>query len=310
MPMQGGNFHISKYLSNVAVKYSNSEYIADKVFQKVSVKFESDFFPVWNRDFRVADTIRANGAPANEYTWGVTTGTYYCQEHAIAEALTSRDMANADDVFNLEADTVEFLTDKIMLQSEYSLMQLLFTTTAIGSSETKTTATSMAYNTTTSAPIQDVNSASSAVTLQSGVRPNIGVMGEQPYIRIRNNPNLYERIKYTERAIMTEELMAACFDIDTLYVGRSIYDSAKLSWPTDVESMTSIWGNYFWLGYINPATGRKKLSYGGTLESRPFQVKTWKEDARDATMYEVSRVYTHKTFATACGFLFINAALV
>jgi len=310
MPMGTGNFHISKALSNVATKYVNSEMIADKVFKTMKVKNETDLYYIWKRDFRLPQSGRANGAPANQENWGVTTSSYTCSEQALAETLTDRDMQNTDSGIQLQADTVEFLTDKLLMTKEKMLADLLFTTTASGNNVTLTTATSWAYNTTTSSPIQDINSATSVVRIASGVEPNKLVMGDEVYIKLRNNQNVYERIKYTERAILTKELLAALFDIDEVIVGKAIYDSAQESIPTAIESITSMWGNAAWLGYINPSSGRKALTAGLTLESRGFQVKSWREEKLAGNVYEVGQIYTHKLVATQTAFNFVTPALV
>ncbi len=308
--MQGGGFHISKALSNVATKYSNAEMIADKVFKSTKVSNESDLYNIYKRDFRLPDSGRGNGASANQETWGVTQGSYACQEQALAAVITDRDVQNTDSGIQLQADTVEFLTDKLMMTKEKLLSDLIFTTTSAGNNVTLNTATSWAYNTTTSAPINIVNSASSVVLDSSGVSPNTLVIGSLVYLRLRNNPNLYNRIQYVEKAIITEDLMASLLDVDNVYTGKAIYDSANESHPAAVESITAIWGNAAWLGYINPSSGRKALTAGLTLESKPFQVKSWREEAKAGNVYEVSQNYCHKMVATAAAFYFVTPALV
>ena len=310
MPMKGGNFHINKALSNVGTKYRNAMMIADKVFKKQKVAKESDLYYIWQRDFRLPSSGRANGAPANMEAWGVTTGNYSCAEQALAEVLTDRDFQNTDSGIDLKADTVEFLADKLAMTLEKTVADLIFTTTAAGNNLTGTTATSWRYNTTTSSPIEDINSASAVVVQASGVHPNVLVMGEQVYTGLRNNQNVYNRIQYVERAILTEQLLASLFDLDEMLVGFSIYDASQESIPTAVESITAIWGNDAYLYYRNPSTGRKKLTTGLILESRGFQVKTWREEKLAGQVVEASHIYTVKLVATQTAFYFKTIGLV
>lgn len=307
---QGGSFHIDRALSNVATKYRNAEFIADKVFNSVKVEKQSDLYYVYQRDFRLADTYRADGSPSNRESWGITTQSYSATEHALNDVVTDRQMMNADTPLNLKMDTVEFLTDKIMMKRELDLANLLFTTTAATSNVTLNTATSFAYNTTTSDPIGIINSASSVVVNNCGKYPNCMVMGNIVFTRLRNNQNVHERIKYVERSIMSEPLIAAVLDLENVYVGWSIYDAAEESHPTAVESITSIWGNSAYLYYKNPSVNRKALTAGLTLEQRPFQVKTWRDEAVSGEVIEVSNIYTHRLVATSAAFYFITPALV
>ena len=52
----------------------------------------------------------------------------------------------------------------------------------------------------------------------TGFAPNFCVMGAYVMKSLKNHPDIIDRIKYTQRGIVTEDLIATLFDIDELFV--------------------------------------------------------------------------------------------
>ena len=158
----GGNLHISRALTNISIAYVNEEYIAGDVLMNLPVKKETDQIYTFSRDNRIVDTYRANKSPANFMDWSLSTTAYSLNEHAVADIITERDKENSD-LQSIERTTTEILTDALLRTIELEAVQLLFTTTAWSGNSTLNTATSFRYNTSTSAPIEQVLSATAKI---------------------------------------------------------------------------------------------------------------------------------------------------
>ena len=301
----GGNLHINKALTNISVKYKNNEYIASKVLKDVPVKKESDLYYVHVRDFRLPDTLRANKAPSNQVTWGVSTSSYVLNEHALSDVITDRDRRNADSPISPDIEATELLTDKIQLRFEKEIADLLFTTGSWSNNMTGSTATSWKYNTTTSAPIQNVLSATGLIIKNSGTKPNTLVLGWDTFEALKENTNVYDRIKYVERAIVTEDLLAALFDVDKVYVGKAIYDAGAEGVG---ESIISLWGGNALLAYFNPKVSLRAVTAALNLRiseaGNPYKVKKWREEKISGDVIEVSTMFAPKAVATSCAYYF------
>ena len=304
MPAQGSK-RINKALTNLSVFYKNSDYIARNVLRDVNVMKESDKYYVYTSEKRIPDARRANGTPANMYTWEVSTSSYNVFERALKDVITDRDYMNVEAPINLDRDTVENLTDKIDLNFEYDAMKLLFTTTTFSNNATIVTATSWTYNTTTSAPIQNVLSATGAILKASGKMPNEIVMGWAVLEALKENNNVYGRIQYVERAIITEELLASLFDVQKIHVGKAVYDS---SLEGGTESQGFIWGSDCLIAYFDPNPGLRKataaVNFRVSQYGSPWKVKKWREEEVEGNYIEVQTMYEPKAVATACGYLF------
>jgi len=304
MPRQGMK-RISAALTNLSVKYTNAEYIAGKVLKDVPVKHDTDKYYVYATDFRLPETLRANYAPANQITWEMSTSSYVLQKHSLKDAISDDDRDNTDAPINLDADTTEYLTDKIKLREEYETAKLLFTTTTFSNYATLNTVTSWKYNTSTSAPIQNVLSATVKIIQSSGKRPNTAVMGISVLEALKENSNVYGRIQYTDRAIITEDLLSALFDLEKVFIGTAIYDANK---EGESQDITSIWGSDCLIAYFNPNPGHKKITAAvmlrGQRYGKPYTVKKWYDDETDCDWIEVTTKFVPKAVATACAYLF------
>jgi hypothetical protein len=308
--MPTGSIRVSQPLTNISVQYKNKEYIAGQILEDFPVKHESDQYWIYTSDFRIPQTLRANKSVAKMETWSASTSTYYVNEHALKDVVSDRDRANAVAPLELERDATEYLTDKILLRQEYEVMKLLFTTTTFSYTETLNTATSFNYNTTTSAPIQKILTGTAYVLGHSGIEPNIGVTNRAVFDSLRENPNVYGRIQYVERAIMTKELLAAVFDIDSLYVGKAIYDTNR---EGAAESLTAIWPADFLLMYKNPRTSLRAVTSALNFRmmgwGSPYRVKKWRDEEIEGDYIEVQTMFKPSAIATQTAYLIKSANL-
>jgi len=308
--MPQGSTRVSKTLSNLTINYTNGDMIAQEVLSDISVKSESDLYWVYGSNRQLPETARANGALANMVTWEASTSTYSLREHALKDVITERDLANAESHLQLKKTTIEELMDKILLRQEYEAHKALFTTTSFSNNATLTSATSMRYVTTTSAPIQQALSATALILRESGMRPNKIVTNFHVFASLKENQNLHERIKYTQKSIMTAEMLASVFDVDKFHVGVAAYNSADEGQSSDLGD---VWGSDFLIGYFNPSPGLRSRTAASIFRQKqfgsPMRVKNWKEEDINGEYIEVQSMYQVKTIATSCAYLFKTAAL-
>jgi len=311
--MAEGSTRINRALSNISVQYKNDEYIFGKVLKDIPVLNESDKYWVYNADYTLPETIRANGTPANMVTWSASTSTYRVDEHALKDVVTERDRDNTETPLSMDKDTVEFLTDKIMLRQEYEAHKLLFTTTTFSNNTTFVSATSWRNATTTCAnPIVSVLSATGKIIKSSGKRPNTMVMGWEVLEALKNNSLVYGRIQYVERAIITEEILQAVFDVQSIYVGTAVLDTSKEGVHTST-SQGFLWEDDTLVAYFAPNVSRKMVTAAANFRVKkkglPYRVKKWYEEDIEGTYIEVQTMCKPKAIATATGYLFKDCAV-
>lgn len=221
------DLHVNVPLTNVSVAYIQKAdaFIATKVFPKVSVNKQSDLYWKYSKsDWRRTDVTRR--APSTESPgvgWNVNTGSYFAHVYAVHKDIDDQLRANADSTFRLDSDATAFITNQLLLKRDLDWASTYFTTGVWGTDYTgvasgPTGNQFVQWQVTTSDPINDVAGWQIAFIQSTGFKANTLVLGANVYKRLRNHPSILDRIKYTQRGIVTTDLLATLFDVDRILV--------------------------------------------------------------------------------------------
>jgi len=296
MPLKN-QLHVDQLLSQISVKYMNSDYIADKIFPTVSVRKDSDLFRIYDRDFGIPDTQRANKGVANQWYFEVSTASYILQDHAIKDYISDDDIDNYD-IADLRADTVEELTDVIMRQQERTVCDL-FTTTNWSLNVSLAAANAWNLSTQVSNPIPIVDTGATEILENSGQKANYMVLNREAFTAVKNHTSVLDRTKYTTAA-MTEEIMAGLFDVPEFMVSTAVRDESQKGVG---PSITAMWGDVAFLGYKPARPGPKAPSAGYIFRKDVPMVRRWRDEERNAEAIEVRNKYQARIVASLSGFL-------
>jgi len=261
--------HIDKALTNISVKYVQdaSVYIADKVFPIVPVQKQSDRYFVYLKEdwFRDEAQERALGTESagGDYTID-NTPTYFCRKYAYHKDVFEEDRTNADDPLTPDIDAVEFVTDKLLLRREIEWAQNFFRPGVWGFeykgvSSNPTGNQFLQWNDPNSDPIRDITTFATNIQEVTGKRPNKLVIGQRVFDALKNHPDILDRIKYTQKGIVTTDLLAALFEVDQVLVASAIKNSAAKGLPANMEF---IFGNNALLCYTVDRPSLKKPTAG------------------------------------------------
>jgi hypothetical protein len=222
------DLHINAPLTNVSVAYIQSadSFIADKVFPKVVVQKQSDLYYRYSKsDMRRTDVKRR--APATETPgvgWTHTTDQYFCHVYGVHKDIDDQVRANADSNFNLDRDATEFVTNQHLLKRDLDwtakyMQPGVWATEKSGVTGVPADSTEFVrWDEAGSDPIGDVSRWLIDFRRLSGFAPNVCVMGAYVMAALKQHPDIIDRIKYTQRGVVTEDLIATLFDIDELYI--------------------------------------------------------------------------------------------
>lgn len=293
--------HVDTLLSNVSVLYRNENYVGMEIFPEVAVKKDSDLYRVYDRNFRVPETARANRGVANEFTFNVSTATYNLEKHALKDYISDDDAGNYD-LESLEVDTTEHLTDAILRRFEKSVASLITTTS--WSLNLSLTAT-LAWNATTGSsspdPVAQFDTGTTVVILNSGKRPNITAMGLSAWYGLKNNFQINDRVKYTSSEVSTN-MVAKLIGTGKLVISEQVEDTADEGASTG-SNIVPLWNDRVFHGYRPPNAGPKQPSAGYTFRKASPLVKKWRDEDRESQVVEVGMKYQARVVASLCGFI-------
>ena len=296
MPIKS-DLRVDKLLSNISVKYTNRNYVHMDVFPKVPVKKESDLYRVYDRDFRLPETKRAAKGTANEHDFNVTTAAYLLTQNSLKQYVSDRDAENYE-ISDLRRDTVEELTDKIMLRKEYDCAAL-FTSTSWSQNVSLAAAAQFSANTTASNPIPVFDTATTTVLEQSGMMPNFAIVPHNVMIAIKNHTSIIDRVKYTNINI-TKDIIGALLSVENMLVPKTVIDSAA---EGATESVAALWGDNCFVGYKAPRASIMAPSAGYMFENAMPLVKRWRNEERQSEAIEVNCHYDFKVVSSLAGYL-------
>jgi len=259
--------HIDSALTNISVAYVQSEdaYVAHQVFPVVGVQKQSDRYFLYKREDWFRDEAEER-APATESAGGDyeidNTPNYFCRKYAYHKDVTEEDRTNSDTPLDADQDATEFVTQKLLLQKEVKWANTYFKTGVWGVDKASGVAGQKKWSDITSTPIEDINNANVAMAGVTGKRPNIFIIGAPVFNALKNHPAILERIKYTQKGIVTTDLLAALFDVDQVLIAWAIKNSGA---KKATEANDFILGNNGLLCYKAPRAGLKTASAGYTF---------------------------------------------
>lgn len=300
MPFKS-QLHVDKLLSNISVKYQNKDFLAMKIFPEVPVIKDSDKYRIYAQNFRLPETKKANKGVAREHYFEASTATYILEDHALKDYITQDDIDNFDEA-DLRADTTEELTDKILLRLEKSVFDLI--TTTGWSLNTSLAATALwTLDTTASNPFPIVDTALSSVLVNSGYKPNFGVISYGGFVGVKNHQSVLDRIKYTQAAFVTEQLLGSAFGVEEFYVSKAQIDTSDLG---RTSTVAGIFTDKCFFGYKPARATPKAPSCGYLFRKNVPMVRRWFDDERNSEAIEVRMKYSAKIVASLAGYLINN----
>ena len=226
------DLHVNVPLTDVSIAYmqSASSYIADKVFPRLPVQKQSDLYWRYSKsDWRRTDVQRR--APSTETPgvgWRSSVDSYFAHVYGVHKDIDDQVRANADSNFSLERDSTEFITNQMLLKRDMDWAAKYFTTGVWGTEKTGVASGATAnqftqWNDVASDPIMDMSKWVLDFRKLTGFKPNTMVVGAEVMASLKNHPDIIDRIKYTQRGIVSEDLIATLFDVDKIYVSYATY---------------------------------------------------------------------------------------
>jgi len=270
MPTRG-DVHVNAPLTNISVAFIQDErnFIADKVFPTVPVQKQSDRYFVYGREdfFRDEAEERAPGTESAGGDYSIdNTPTYYCREYGFHKDIDDGERTNSDNPLKPDEDATIFVTQKMLIRRERSWAANYFTTGKWGANLNGGASGGGGdfvywddYD--HSDPITDIETRKDTIAL-TGFKPNTLVLGAQVFTKLKSHPKILDRVKYTQRGVITEEILAALFGIDRVLVPYAVVNVAA---KNKTGSYQFIHGKHALLVYAAPNPGIKVPSGGYTF---------------------------------------------
>lgn len=323
------DLHVNVPLTNVSIAYMQSadSYIADKVFPRVPVQKQSDMYWKYSKsDWRRTDVQRR--APSTETPgvgWKVDTDQYFAHVYGVHKDIDDQLRANADSNFNLDRDSTEFITNQMLLKRDIDWVNSFFKTGVWANERTGVdnapgAGQFLQWDQAGSDPLSDIARHVIEFRRLSGFAPNTMVIGAHVMEALKQHPDIIDRIKYTQRGVVTEDLIATLFDVDELYVSYATVATGPETTDARTQDAASTYdfiasSTAVLLAYAPPAPSLLVPSAGYTFtwsgylggNAQGVRVKRFRMEHIASDRIEAEMTYDQRVVAPDLGLFLENA---
>ncbi len=245
---------VDPVLTNIARGYSNAEHVGLNLAPIVPVQKEGGKIPQFTKEsFKVYNTERAIRAKSNRINPDVHTSIdYVLAEHDLEYPLDYREID--EDIYNLRLHATQVVTDGISLRMEKMIADLVQDLATYPSGNKVTLGTADKFTNTSSNPVIIFESAKEAVRGKIAKRPNFCILGAVAYNALKVHPAILDKIKYTQNAVITIELLRQLLDFEKLLVGDAVF-------AADDGTFQDIWRDNVILAYVQKENSEIPRNY-------------------------------------------------
>ncbi len=310
--------HVDALLTGVSIKYPlGLGPIATTILPEVRVGKESGLYWIYNKgdQARIPFTKRALRSESRSVTWRVTTDSYQCEEYALNDLIDEREYQQADSPLDLQRDTLENLQTLLVLDRERRVHTLVTDAAVITKNTTLTTTAQWrdaGASGTTSVPIFDVEDGSEAVRQDTGVRPNLLVMGIAAWLAFNKNDQILERIitpggNWGSPTIGVDvaRTLFAPYGVTNVIVADTVQNTGNLGAS---DSFADLWADEVLMAYVTTSPGIRKVSFGYTFLSRGWRVMRETVSKQHSDWIEPSYVADEKIVAADVAYLILDVS--
>lgn len=302
MPMSTSQARVvDPVLSNLAIGYSNPDYIGSKLFPIISCpKRGVRVIKFGKEGFRLHATRRAPGADTARVSYGYLSDPVALHQEAL-EAVVPREFI--EEAAGIPVDVsmmhVNLTQDAIFLQHEHQCASLAQDAGNYGVNNKVTLAGNYwdAPATDLKAQMKDYRG---AIRSQIGRNPNVLMLPNDVFEALKSNEQITSQFKYTSSESITAQMMANFFEVSEVVVGQSL----KLA--DDEVTLEDLWSKVV-LAYVAPAAlrGMPVPSYGYTyrLKGYPIVERSYYDDRAKSHIHPVTDEMAPLLTGQAAGFL-------
>lgn len=310
---QASDLHVDRLLSMVSVAYMNPDdaYVSDQVFPTLTVNNQTDQVARYKKEdfFKNVAQLRAPGTKSDGYGWRVDSAlTYHCLQYATHIDVPDEVRGNADSPYAPDREASMLVTQRLKMKRELAWATDFFKTGVWGTDVVGGTGFTKWDNYGSSNPIIDFQTGVDTIHSTTAIEARNALFGRAVWNSLKHHPLLIDRIKYTQRGILSKDIIAALLDLDKIVVGNAIYATNQ---DGATEAYDYVFGKNCLLYYTPSRPGLMVPSIGYTFHWRVFgglsairRVRLVEEMADRIIGYTA---FDHKAIATDVGYFFSAA---
>ena len=327
-----GDVHVNRPLTTMSVGYlqDQKDFVCNTVFPGIPVPSKSDLYFIYNRGdyFRNNMQKRTPGTPAVASGYKMATGTYVTEVWAIKKIIDDQIRANSDQPLQPDRDATFWLTQQALVNRDVNWASSYFTTGVWGTDVTGVTGVPgggqfLRWDQSGSTPINDVLTGQLSVKQNTGMWPNVLVLGANVFVALLTNAQVVDRLKYGQTApgpvVVSTSDLEALFKVERVVVAAGIQttsaESNVVDSDTTPDTFAFIAGKNALLAYAAKSPGIFYASAGYTFNwtglmgatAAGMRIKKYRWEIDSADHVEMESAYALSVIGKDLGYFFSAA---
>ena len=297
-------------MTNYSLELKNYNLISDMLFPTIPVKLRTGIYYEYGQDdFDVSDSdVRAPGASAGVVDYDLIERTYGpLNDHSLKMKIPLENQENVMSPLDPFRDATRKLTARAKLYKEVDAAAKMSDTSKVTQ-----------YASLASTPWSDYNSSNIMTTLTTAFdalalsiqkpRQELTVVLPYPvYSVVIQHPEVIERFKYSQAAIITPEMLKNLWQVKEVIVAYAVKKTSKEG-QTNVNDY--VWGKNVWVMYREETPALQTVSGAYTLNMPsvfgPWVMKRWYDTDKESDFMRISYYYQQYIMAPQAIYLFTN----
>lgn len=273
-----------QYLA-VWLAYQNKEFIADLVMPRTPVGAETFKWYEYNKEdlFRISETKVSRKGQPTEVEFGGTEKSGFTLDYGLDDIVPVKDVDNAPPGYDPRAYAIQGIAERVRLGREKRVADLLFSAATYPAANRQTLSGTSQFSHADSDPFDLIMPALEGML----VRPNIAIINEPAWIKLRRNSKLTSALASPASGNSTGlgapaslQAVAELLELERIYVGRGRYISTK---EGQTPVYTRLWGNHMCFLHQQPLSSLSNgsgITFGATAQYGPPIAGTMLEPER------------------------------
>lgn len=251
-----------RFLQTFALGFRPRELIADRLAPIIPVEDQTGKYRIFGKDqFFEYEGLWAPGTIPNEIEAEMSSDTYFALIRKLRTRLLDTVERAQDADVRLRQRKTRLVTNAIAIGREARVARLLTTSTNYSASHITTKGGGAEWNTVPASVLTDLRA--SIAKVEDDAQVDAGeltvVIPTQVWRgAVESNTNILDLIKYSERGVVTRELLATLLGVRDVIIGRSAVTAGGPKAGTDIVTgytTTYLWGDTVWVGLADPDAG-------------------------------------------------------
>lgn len=259
-------FPMNPILTAIAIAYKNPDLslIADQVLPRTPTAAEFKYLKYLLGDgFTIPDAKVGRKSLPNEVEFSATEVIDKVVDYGLDDLVPNEDIEADNQGVDPLGTATAYLTNLVNLAREQRVAALVFNTNSyIAGNQATLSGTSQWSDTTNSDPVAAIGDALDIPVM----RPNIGVLGQATWTKLRRHPKIVQAIKNTNQGsgMVSRAEFAEFFELQELLIGAGFANSAKKG---QTVALSRVWGKHASFLYRDRAAGPQAgVTFGFTAE--------------------------------------------